>query len=402
MERGSQRDFSNTIPIAGDTRWRTSSTMAKIQSIRQLHAAGWSQRRIARELGLGSNNGDRSRCFARSRRALRDLHKTPRCSLADVRPSRRCAAGSHRTVLSPRPLCAIPVPFAALVAHSGATCYNALCKVCLELARVSRAIPSRGWASSHRGSSFACGERSMDNSTCVILVPANTGIEPECDFALRQLESMGYPVWRVPGFAAIDTARSQIATDAVDQGFEELMWIDSDMEFDPASVMQLRTHNLPIVCGLYPKKGRRALSSAIFPRTESVIFGRGGGLLEIRYAATGFLYTRRRVYLDIQRHCELPICNLQFNHPLVPFFMTMTVETDESTPANPRHWYLSEDFAFSHRARLAGYKIFADTSIRVGHIGRYTYAWEDAGISMNRYETFHFTVNDAKPAPGDK
>ena len=211
---------------------------------------------------------------------------------------------------------------------------------------------------------------------------------------------MGYQVWRVPGFSQIDTARSQLATDAVARGFEELVWIDSDTEFDPASVERLRSHNLPIVSGLYPKKGMRALASSLLPATKKIVFGEGGGLIEIRYAATGFLYTRRQVYLDIQRQCNLPVCNLQFNKPLVPFFMTTVVETDDSTPGAPKHWYLSEDFAFSHRARQAGYKIYADSTIRLGHIGRYTYAWEDAGTSMNRYSTFHFQVSDANPPIG--
>ena len=237
----------------------------------------------------------------------------------------------------------------------------------------------------------------MDKSHCVILVPANNGIEPACDHALRQLERMGYPVWRVPGFAAIDTARSQLATDAVARGFEELMWIDSDSEFDPAAVERLRSHNLPIVGGLYPKKGTRAVASALFPGTRKINFGEGGGLLEILYSATGFLYTKRQVYLDIQRRCNLPVCNLQFNKPLVPFFMTMTIETDDSTPAEPKHWYLSEDFSFSHRARQAGYKIFADTTIRLGHIGRYSYAWEDAGMTLPRFGSFEFHVSDATP-----
>jgi hypothetical protein len=178
----------------------------------------------------------------------------------------------------------------------------------------------------------------MNNNRCVVLVPANNGIEPACDHALRQLERMGYPVWRVPGFSQIDTARSQLATDAVARGFEELMWLDSDTEFDPAAVERLRSHNLPIVSGLYPKKGSRALASSLLPQTQKIVFGEGGGLLEIRYTATGFLYTRRQVYLDIQRQCNLPVCNLQFNKPLVPFFMTMVVETDDSTPAGPKHW----------------------------------------------------------------
>jgi hypothetical protein len=65
--------------------------------------------------------------------------------------------------------------------------------------------------------------------------------------------------------------------------------------------------------------------------------------------------------------------------------------------AAKRHWYLSEDFSFSHRARQVGYKIFADTTIRLGHIGRYSYAWEDAGMTLPRFGSFEFHISDAKP-----
>ena len=233
-----------------------------------------------------------------------------------------------------------------------------------------------------------------DRTQCVILVPAGSGVEFVCDAALRQLERMGFPVWRVPGYAQIDLARCQMATDALAKGFEELFWIDSDMEFDPAAVDRLRAHNLPIVGGLYPKKGVRGLASSLLPETEKIIFGAGGGLLEIRYAATGFLHTRRQVYLDIRRHCSLPTCNEQFHRPLVPYFMPMSIETDDSPDAKPRHWYLPEDFAFCHRARVAGYKIFADATLRIGHVGRYVYGWEDAGASPPRYATLHLRLRD--------
>ena len=45
-------DFINTFRVAGETRMANVLKMAKIQAIQQLHAAGWSQRRIASELGI--------------------------------------------------------------------------------------------------------------------------------------------------------------------------------------------------------------------------------------------------------------------------------------------------------------------------------------------------------------
>ncbi len=247
----------------------------------------------------------------------------------------------------------------------------------------------------------------IDRAKCIVLVPANFGIEPECERALAELQRRGYAVSRIPGYAAIDQCRNQAATDALAHGFEELFWLDADIDFHPDALDRLRSHNLPIVSAMYPKKNCRALASRLFPTTKEVLFGTRGGLLEILYAATGFLLTRREVYEAIQLQWKLPVCNEQFGRPMVPFFMPMVVEeaivNDERLAAaaaeRPRSkpWYLADDFAFCHRARGAGYKIFADTTIRLGHIGRYTYSWEEAGGSQQRYGTYRYQVLDAEP-----
>lgn len=202
-----------------------------------------------------------------------------------------------------------------------------------------------------------------------------------------QLEARGYVVRRVFGYAAIDQARSQMATDALADGFDELMWIDADIGFDPDAVDRLRAHGLPIACGIYPKKGQRALACNLLNDTDKVTFGKEGGLFEIAYAATGFLLTRRQVYADIERALRLPTCNQRFNRPIVPYFLPLLLEDGEG------HWYLGEDFAFSERARRAGHKVIADTTIRLTHIGRYGYSWEDAGGEPPRYAHYDFQVN---------
>ena len=60
-------------------------------------------------------------------------------------------------------------------------------------------------------------------------------------------------------------ARNRLASEALAAGFEELMWIDSDMAFLPESVDRLRSHNLPIVGALYPTKVEKKLTSALLP-----------------------------------------------------------------------------------------------------------------------------------------
>lgn len=81
-----------------------------------------------------------------------------------------------------------------------------------------------------------------DPARCVVLVPVGGAIEAGCEEGLRELERRGHPVRRVRGYSAIDAARCQMATDALNDGFEELMWIDSDVVFDPNDIDKLRAH----------------------------------------------------------------------------------------------------------------------------------------------------------------
>lgn len=223
-----------------------------------------------------------------------------------------------------------------------------------------------------------------DPGRCVVLVPVGHHVEPDCEDGLRALEARGYEVRRVRGYAAIDQARSQMASDALADGFDDLLWIDADIGFDPDDVERLRATEPAVVGGIYPKKNTRALACHLLDGTTDLHFGRSGGLLEIRYAPTGFLLTRRAVYDRLAE--QLPLCNRRFGMPMRPYFLPMVVPDDEG------HWYLGEDFAFCERARRAGFPIMADTRIRLWHVGPYRYGWEDAGSTPGRYDDYDFTV----------
>ena len=228
----------------------------------------------------------------------------------------------------------------------------------------------------------------MDNSRCVILVPASRHIEPHCEYSLRQLEAQSYIVRRLYGFAQVDVARNRLASESIADGFEELIWIDSDIAFEPQAVQRLRSHGLPIVCGLYPKKLEREWSSQFLPGQKSVTLGEGGGLIEILYAAAGFLLVRRQVFLEVQRQQQLPTCFWRGTPPTTPFFLPMVISSGGG------HLYLGEDFVFCERARRCGFQIFADTSIRLQHIGIYGYSWEDVGGGLPRYPSYRLRISD--------
>lgn len=222
----------------------------------------------------------------------------------------------------------------------------------------------------------------MQGDRCLVVVPFRDYVEPACEEALRALEARGYTVRRRVEPASVDLKRSHLATEALAENFEEILWVDSDTVFHPDAVERLRSHRLPIVGGIYAKRGQAEFVCRFLPDTPTMTLGEGGGLVEVRYAGTGFLLTHRRVYEDIKRVLELPVCNKMWPTTVVPYFLPLAIEDIDLG-----WYYLSHDFSFCERARQAGYKVMLDTSIRLWHVGTYTYGWEDVISPIKRTST---------------
>lgn len=230
----------------------------------------------------------------------------------------------------------------------------------------------------------------------IVICPFLTHIEAACERGLRELERAGYEVRRWQSTAAVDRSRSDAATTALADGAQAILWIDSDVTFELASVERLCAHDLPAVAGVYPKKGVRDFAVHLEPGTPELRMGEGGGLQDVRYVGTGFFYTDRVVYEDIRRTFGLPVCNTRFGGRTVPYFLPMVVTDEQGPPGS--YWYLGEDYAFCERARQAGHKIVVDSTLRLGHIGKYTYGWEDVGQQVQRVSgaTFKYGSGDMK------
>jgi hypothetical protein len=221
----------------------------------------------------------------------------------------------------------------------------------------------------------------MKREKTLVLVPVGRAIEPECERGLSELTKRGYKVRAFPSTAALDVARSVAASQALADGMDDLVWIDSDIGFDADDLDRLCEHEASFTCALYPKRGAAELACHVLPGTAELLFGEHGGLTEVLYAGMGFCRIRREVFADIREKQSLPECRLGDKELFHPYFMPMMREPTSPGPM----WYLAEDYAFCHRARLSGHPIFADTRIRLMHIGRYGYTWEDAMGDRTRY-----------------
>ena len=147
-------------------------------------------------------------------------------------------------------------------------------------------------------------------------------IEPACEQGLRELEAAGWNVWRRQGSAAIDRERSRLATEALDAGFDVLLWVDSDQVFSAAAADALHGLGVPFVSALIARRGVRDFACVFAEGSERVTLGEGGGLLEVRYAGCGFTLVRRSAFEAVAKHFGLPRI-VGPGGPIVPYYLPM-------------------------------------------------------------------------------
>lgn len=171
-----------------------------------------------------------------------------------------------------------------------------------------------------------------------------------------------------------------------------LLFIDSDIDFTPDSILKLLSHEKQVVGGAYPKKkinwesvhaaamNGAAPSELALHGGEMVINLKSddieaggvdaiGDLIEVLDIATGFLLIERSVFetMALAMPALMIISNAADTRgePMFGFFCE---EIEASTKI-----LLSEDFAFSRRCQRIGIQCFVDASIKLGHTGRYRY-----------------------------
>lgn len=219
-----------------------------------------------------------------------------------------------------------------------------------------------------------------------VLVPHLSGVEWECEQALRKLEEAGVAVVRSRGSSQIDVARNNLASEALHDGFESIFFIDADLGFDPADALRLVARPEPVVSGVYAKKGRREMASRFADGVGEIRFGaEAPGPYPLKYAATGFLRIRAPVLRRMVDVLGLPLCNTKWGRGAWPFFQPIWVPDGDGG-----FHYLGEDWAFSHRLSQVGVTPLAISSIRLWHYGQYPYGWEDAGEDRARFPSYRY------------
>jgi hypothetical protein len=205
---------------------------------------------------------------------------------------------------------------------------------------------------------------------------------------LRSKSNVQLKVLMRDGDALITRARANLMTMFLDDPTAtHFLFVDADIGFEPDQVFRLIESGTDVVAGVYPikrvnwEKVKRAienkrpkLASASLdyvleindPDHVAVV----NGFTRVRYAGTGFLMIRRRVFEQMCAHPDY--ASLQFfrehSHDALAGspnrFALFECMIDPKTGT-----YLSEDFAFCKRWTDIGGEIWADLQSELDHVG---------------------------------
>jgi len=181
----------------------------------------------------------------------------------------------------------------------------------------------------------------------------------------------------------ITRARNILAAMFLESDCTHLMFIDSDIEFQPEDILRALAYDKDIIAGAYPKKAL-PVQYAInfkFMDAESKQIRVENGAIEVLDASTGFFMIKRAVFEKMmEAHPELHYRNdsnidPKFNKYCYALFDTILDPVDNR--------YLSEDYTFCRRWQALGGEVWLDPNTKLNHVGSYTFEGDVSKI-INR------------------
>lgn len=153
-------------------------------------------------------------------------------------------------------------------------------------------------------------------------------------------------------------SRNLLSLYAIENGFDQVLWLDSDMVFEPDILLKLQAHDLEMVTGIYVKR---------YQPTEPVLY-KTINVPKLN-KKTGTLEKNIKSYTDYPQNKLFRVAGCGFGCVLTKTSLLKKV-WDEFGPAfNPLPW-AGEDISFCYRVKQLGLPIFCDSSVSCGHIGK--------------------------------
>ena len=159
-------------------------------------------------------------------------------------------------------------------------------------------------------------------------------------------------------------ARNTLLNEAYKRKPDDIIWIDTDMVWEPDTLRQLLKHDVDVVGSACRKKIPDNVQFNFQLFKEKSFEPDEKGLIEVRRLGTGFLRMSRKAYTHLWE-----------NDKKYEVQGVMGSNVFEIGIWQGRE-LLSEDFIVCEKLIERGFKIFMDPNLTVGHIGTFNY-WAD-------------------------
>ncbi len=199
----------------------------------------------------------------------------------------------------------------------------------------------------------------------------------------------------------ITRARNYLVDEFLRSDHTHLLFIDSDIHYNPQDVLALMALDKDVIGGPYPKKsinwGNVAQAARSHPNMEpreleqlvgEYVFNVVKGTkqftvtdpLEVMEIGTGFMMVKREVFEKMEK--EYPMIRYKPDHVgqanfdgtrYIHAYFDTVIDTKESIVGGGSDRYLSEDYMFCQMWRKMGGQIYLCPWMKTQHIGTYAF-----------------------------
>lgn len=195
----------------------------------------------------------------------------------------------------------------------------------------------------------------------LIAIPCFDTVYTDFMMSLLCMERIGKVFCLTEKSSLIYNARNTLAKYAIDYNFDRVLWLDSDILFEPDLMVRLAEdldNGLEFASGLYFKRQ--------YP-TEPVCFKT---ITQVQEGKE--LVTKALVYKDYPKDQLFEVDATGFGAVMLEVDLLRRVQAKYGLPFSP-HLGLGEDMSFCWRAKQVGAKLFCDSRVKLGHIGHATF-----------------------------
>lgn len=207
----------------------------------------------------------------------------------------------------------------------------------------------------------------MSEPKILIAVPMLSEVKAEFLVSLMGLQTTKNTEMSVKINTLVYSARNHLAYKALDEKFDYILWLDSDMTFKPDTLLKLLAD---------AETGKDYVSGLCFMRSIPTLPVISKKITWERNEETRIITHGSETYKDYPQNQVFEIAGSGLACCLMKTQLIAEIaESFGVSPFQPMPM-LSEDYSFCWRMGKLGKKMWCDSSVKCGHIGSYCFTEE--------------------------